>query len=239
MINIFFNSVCSRIFEPRVLGRHHWRLRLRPGLVGLLAAVLHPAFAAAETLNARVINQDGEPVADAVVYFPEVRGEPEATPTAVVDQEDKEFIPYVTVVRAGTEVDFPNRDNIRHHVYSFSESKSFELPLYKGRSANPVIFEQTGVVPLGCNIHDWMQAYIFVTESRHFGVTDARGRVQLPGVPSGRQRVQVWHPALATAPADTAKTLDLANATTPVTFSIPQKRLWSQWRAPQSGFGGY
>ena len=99
-------------------------------------------------------------------------------------------------VRTGTAVSFPNNDDIRHHVYSFSEAKKFELPLYKGVPAEPVVFDQAGTVVLGCNIHDWMLAYVYVVDTPWRLVTDEKGAGVLDDLPAGRYRVDVLHPRL-------------------------------------------
>jgi hypothetical protein len=72
-------------------------------------------------------------------------------------------------------VAFPNSNEIRHHAYSFSAPKRFEVPLDKDTSANPVLFDRPGMVVLGCNIHDWMLGYIYVADTPYFGKTDADG----------------------------------------------------------------
>ncbi len=77
-----------------------------------------------------------------------------------MDQQGHQFVPHLLVVQAGTEVTFPNSDNVSHHVYSFSPTKPFELPLYKGDVYPPVTFEKAGIVVVGCNIHDSMLGYI-------------------------------------------------------------------------------
>ncbi len=96
-------------------------------------------------------------------------------PTDAVDQVDKQFVPYVKVVFVGAKVGFPNSDRIRHQVYSFSPAKKFELPLYGGTDAPPVVFDKPGVVVLGCNIHDWMIGYIYVSETPFFAKTGPGG----------------------------------------------------------------
>src|SRR6185437_16515964 len=113
------------------------------------------------SLEVIVKDDKGGPGSDAVVY---AVGAASAAPRkqAVVDQRDKQFVPYVTPVQVGTAVIFPNSDNIRHHVYSFSSAKKFELPLYSGVPAQPVVFDMVGFVTLGCNIHDCMIAYVAV-----------------------------------------------------------------------------
>jgi hypothetical protein len=100
----------------------------------------------------------------------------------------------VLAVRSGTRVAFPNSDNIRHHVYSFSPAKHFELRLYQGTPSEPVLFDKPGAVVLGCNIHDWMVGYVYVTDDPWFAVSDAQGRVQLDSVPVGSYAVSLWHP---------------------------------------------
>ena len=110
----------------------------------------------------------------------------------VMDQIDRSFVPHVLVIHRGDKVLFPNSDNIRHHVYSFSEARPFELKLYSGKPEAPVDFNQAGLVVLGCNIHDQMLGYIYVTDAPVFGVTDAQGQVTLD-VPADSHDIRVWH----------------------------------------------
>jgi plastocyanin len=119
---------------------------------------------------------------------------------AVMDQVDKEFVPHVLPVRTGTRVRFPNSDNIRHHVYSFSKPKIMELKLYARGESNAVVFDKPGVVVLGCNIHDWMVGYIYVVDAPYFAKSGADGKAVVTGVPSGGYEMQVWHPRLKGKP---------------------------------------
>lgn len=147
----------------------------------------------------------GKPVADAVIYAMPMGVAPDArAKTVAVEQIEREFVPYVTVIQTGTTVTFPNRDPILHHVYSFSPPKSFEIKLYSGKSPVAVLFDKPGVVTLGCNIHDWMIGYIFVVSTPYFGKTDAKGMTRLRDMPPGSFQLQVWHPQQrAAAPAET------------------------------------
>ncbi len=147
----------------------------------MLAVAASVTHVAAGTLSSLVKDASGKPVSDVVVYaMPTSGARPAAarTPRAAVDQVDREFVPHVKAVQVGTDVMFPNKDNIRHHVYSFSPAKTFELPLYRGTPANPVKFDRAGVVVLGCNIHDWMLGYVFVLETPYFNTTGADGRTR-------------------------------------------------------------
>lgn len=112
-------------------------------------------------------------------------------------QEHKTFLPDQLVITPGTAVNFPNRDTVRHHVYSFSPAKVFEIKLYIGTPAAPVVFDQPGVVVLGCNIHDDMVGWVVVVDTPWHAETDASGRATLQAVPSGSYRLRVWHRALA------------------------------------------
>jgi plastocyanin len=114
--------------------------------------------------------------------------------TAVMDQRDRHFVPHVLAVELGTAVSFPNSDNIRHDVYSFSPAKTFELPLYKGTPAKPVLFDKPGVVVLGCNIHDWMLGFIDVVPTPYFAKTDDTGVAPIKNVPPGSYTLRVWAP---------------------------------------------
>jgi plastocyanin len=113
---------------------------------------------------------------------------------ATIEQRGTEFIPYLTVVQTDTAIDFPNHDTTRHHVYSFSPPKRFEIKLYAGKPSQPIVFDRPGVVVLGCNIHDWMEAYVLVVDSPYFAKTGADGRAAIAGVPPGRYRLRLWHP---------------------------------------------
>lgn len=172
------------------------------GCAGLVAMPL----AQAEALRASVSDAGGKPLPNAVVVAVPVDGKmPAARPTLeVIDQIDKEFTPYVKPVLVGSSVAFPNRDQVRHHVYSFSPARRFELPLYRGTPAQPVLFDKPGVVKLGCNIHDWMVGYVYVSESPYFGQTRKEGSVVLD-LPPGQYRVRVWHPRMTGEEAKTAR----------------------------------
>ena len=166
---------------------------------GLLT--LRPALAAAQdgALRARVEAPNGSPIGDAVLSLVPLdggRGAAGAARRATMDQAGLEFVPHVLAVAAGTVVDFPNSDQVRHSLYSFSAAKRFEVKLYRGFEAPPITFETPGLVVLGCNIHDHMVGFIYVLDAPHFGVSDAAGEVEIPNVPAGRYRLEVRHPRL-------------------------------------------
>ncbi|WP_246265822.1 hypothetical protein [Aromatoleum diolicum] len=166
-----------------------------------LTFCLSPVGAHAGEIHALVRDKTGKGVVDAVVVaLPANRSAGNAggaSATIIVDQVNKEFIPYVLPVQVGTAVNFPNKDNIRHHVYSFSPAKNFELPLYMGTPASPVLFDKPGAVVLGCNIHDWMIAYVYVSDSPYFAKTGADGKANLTELPPGDYTLRAWHPRLA------------------------------------------
>ena len=106
------------------------------------------------------------------------------------------FNPDLVIVPVGSTVTFPNSDKVSHQVYSFSPAKRFQLPLYRGTPYAPTTFDNTGIVTLGCNIHDDMIAYVIVTDARWFGRTGADGSWHANGLPSGQFRIEVWHPRM-------------------------------------------
>ena len=140
-------------------------------------------------------------VADAVAWLTRVDVPPTpATPPAepvTIEQRDEEFAPYVTPILVGTKIAFSNRDSVQHQVYSLSKPKRFELPLYSGNARETVTFDQPGVVTLGCNIHDWMVAYIVVLATPHFAASGTDGTASIGALPAGRYQLEVWHPRLA------------------------------------------
>ena len=114
---------------------------------------------------------------------------------AKIDQVDKEFVPRSSVIQAGTMIEFPNSDNIRHQVYSFSPANTFQLKLYSGRPSSPVAFEKPGLVVLGCNIHDQMVAWVLVVDTPWFARADAQGKASLHDLPPGKYELLAWHPS--------------------------------------------
>ncbi|WP_343125267.1 methylamine utilization protein [Pseudoxanthomonas sp.] len=157
------------------------------------------------------------PAMDAVVSLHGTVPSSTRTATARMDQQHSAFVPGVLPVQAGTVVAFPNRDNIQHHVYSFSQPRQFEIPLYSGNKAAPIRFDKPGVVVVGCNIHDWMIGHIVVLDTPYFGKTGPDGKLSLE-VPPGRYTLRVWHVRGNGAPLERA--LDVPAAGTSATLQV-------------------
>jgi plastocyanin len=160
----------------------------------ILSLLSASAFAHQVTVSVNS-NQD-TPVYQAVVYVQSeqtISTLADTKQVSVMDQIDRQFVPHILAVQRGTQVVFPNSDSIKHHVYSFSDAKPFELKLYKDINAPPMQFGTAGEVELGCNVHDWMLAYIWVVDTPYFAKTDKRGNALL-NVPEGNYTLKVWHP---------------------------------------------
>jgi plastocyanin len=211
-------------------------------IVVLIAAIAATGNSALAGTIRATVNDGGKPVGDAVVFATPVGGGSYPAPSApvIVDQVDKEYVPYVTPIQVGTTVNFPNSDQIRHHVYSFSEARSFEIPLYEGIPPQPIVFDKPGPVAIGCNIHDWMAAYVFVSESPYFAVTSDDGTATIGGLPSGEYKIGVWHPRIKGEYESTLQRVAVGDGSgSPVAFTIKQKRIWRPRRSPSGGDGGY
>ncbi|PKM18229.1 MAG: methylamine utilization protein [Gammaproteobacteria bacterium HGW-Gammaproteobacteria-15] len=164
----------------------------------LAAAFLLPPGALAAKLEVQVQNSSGQPMAGAVVFLESAAASAAVKPaaTAQIIQRDTTFIPEVLVIPRGSAVTFPNQDTVRHHVYSFSAIKPFELKLYVGTPTEPVLFEQSGVAALGCNIHDQMIAWVVVLDTPYYSHTNNDGLAVLNDVPAGDYTLRVWHKTL-------------------------------------------
>lgn len=189
--------------------------------LALLAMALAQPAAAAGSVTGSVTAPEGAAIAGAVVFV-QVPSPPTAGQhaTAVVDQVEKTFVPGILPIMVGTYVRFPNHDQIQHHVYSFSPTKTFELPLYKGEAPPPVLFDKVGVVKIGCNIHDWMSGIILVLPTPHFTVTDASGKYVLENVPEGHYTLVVWHAQSHVKPEDTARQIQVREDVANVNFTL-------------------
>jgi plastocyanin len=206
----------------------------------LLASCMACSGLEAGSLNVMVKDGKGAPVSEAVVYAKSSATAARPGKRAVIDQRNKQFIPYVTALQVGTAVLFPNSDNIRHHVYSLSPAKRFELPLYAGVPAAPVVFDREGFVTLGCNIHDWMVAYVAVLATPNFQVTGRDGRVVLKDLAAGQYTVAVWHPLLKGRPDASTQRVDLTQGDAKeLVFTLDLKPDFRARRAPGISNGGY
>ncbi len=164
----------------------------------IAAALGLAAPLSAAPLSVRVVDSVGHAVRDAVVtVYPAGLAARRPAPGGrfVIAQKNLQFHPFLTIVPVGAEVSFPNLDPTKHHVYSFSPAKRFEIKLFAKDQSRSVHFDKPGVVALGCNIHDQMSAFIVVTDSVWTARTNGAGIASFD-VPNVTARVVVWHPYL-------------------------------------------
>ena len=209
--------------------------------IALLLVSLSPVVArAAGAVQVHCVDTKDQPVADAVAWLTPLDVMPVLAPPAeplVIEQQDQEFRPYVTPVVVGTRISFPNRDTVQHHVYSVSKPKHFEIPLYRGESKEAVLFDHPGLVTIGCNIHDWMIAYVLVLATPYYAKSADAGIAVISSLPPGHYRLEVWHPRLA---AEVTRAVTVAETDTSpqvITMTLkPDRRIR---RAPDASGGGY
>ncbi len=170
----------------------------------------------AKNTTIRVLDVNKQPLANIVVY---VEPENKSTmiqhvlsdrPIATMDQVNRQFLPHILVVNKDTKIDFPNSDKIKHHVYSFSSAKTFEIKLYSDKSSEPRLFDQVGEVTLGCNIHDWMLGYVYVVDTPWFGTTDVQGNINFE-VPEGKYTLKTWHPLFQEVDQSFSQIIDITS----------------------------
>jgi plastocyanin len=171
-------------------------------------------IAKAGDLSITVVDRNGLSVEQVVVTAEAVAAKTGPTPhkSAIMDQKNLAFVPRVLVIAAGTIVEFPNSDSVSHQVYSFSDAKHFQLPLYKDEVHPPITFDRPGLVVLGCNIHDSMIGYIYVTDAGYFGTTDAAGGLLLKALTAGDYRVTLWSPYIADPPDSLTRTVHVESS---------------------------
>ena len=166
--------------------------------IGLCVA-LSSEMAQAASVMFEVADEDGHPVANAVVALSssaQTAPEPSSVQQIIVDQRNEIFIPLVSILGRGGSVIFSNSDRVRHHVYSFSPIKQFQFILNPSEISQPVKFDKIGVAAVGCNIHDKMVTYVYVTETKWTALTRGDGSGVIASVPKGDYTVALWHPQL-------------------------------------------
>jgi plastocyanin len=181
----------------------------------------------AADLIVTIADHAGKPVPEVVItaaaLMPRAGTKPAPPEPAVMDQRNLAFVPQLLVVGVGAEVQFPNNDMVSHQVYSFSPAKRFQLPLYKGAQHRPVDFDKAGLVVLGCNIHDQMVGYIYVTDAGYYGKSDAQGTLHLNNLPAGDYTLTWWSPYIAD-PADKMTTTIHVAEHEPANFHVQLSR---------------
>jgi len=187
--------------------------------------------ARAGSVSATAYSKTGELMSDVVVFAtPLGLAVPPAgkADTAVIAQQQMQFTPYVTVLRVGTEVKFPNYDKIEHHVKSFSPAKEFEIKPYQKITPPPVMFDKTGIIVVYCLFHEWMRAYVLVVDTPYFGKSEAAGVVDLNNLPEGKYEIRAWHPDMGYIKPPLLQTLNVtATGTQQIRFNFdfnPKKR---------------
>lgn len=201
---------------------------------GLLVASLSALPVApswAGTISAAALSKAGEPMPDVVVYATPSGAKPppaDRVAAETIAQDHLQFMPYVTVVRVGAEIKFPNYDKVDHHVKSFSPAKEFEIKPSESATAAPILFDKPGIVVTYCLIHEWMRAYVMVVDTPYFGKSDASGVVTLDGLPAGSYEIRAWHPDMGSIKPALLQTVTVgAQGTQTVKFDfdfVPRKR---------------
>jgi plastocyanin len=203
--------------------------KMRPLFAVSIALGLTVGPAQSADLVLEIADRAGKAAANAVVVLDSVTsaGAPSPAPSNLarrqtMDQAYEDFVPLVLVVPKGGDVVFTNSDTTRHHVYSFSQTKSFELIVGPGGSSPPVTFDREGVAAIGCNIHDYMVAHIYVTDRSLAAVSKRNGRATFADLPEGSYRARLWHPRMR--PGSPEPTLDVTlkagEAVVPVTLDL-------------------
>ena len=189
----------------------------------LAALLCATAAATAANVNVVVTDAAGAPLADAVVMLEPVGAHLPVKPMqgAQIAQHDLQFDPQVSVVTVGTPVLFPNQDTVRHHVYSFSAAKTFQLKLYAGVPHEPIVFDKPGIAVLGCNIHDQMVAWVAVVDTPYYARSTAGGRARIDAVPAGAYELHVWHSSLPEGTPPAAAPLTIAAADVEQRVKLP------------------
>lgn len=188
----------------------------------------------AGSLTVQVLNDKHEPLPDAVVYLMSDQPYIPATTSDIeIEQKNKMFHPFVTIMPTGASASFPNRDGIGHHVYSFSPAKNFQLPLSDQELTERITFDKPGIVTVGCNIHDWMVAYIYVVDTPYYAKSDANGLAVIVNLPAGDYKIRVAHPGMSSTQPITRQLNITADGESRQEFSLDIKPRYFWQPAPR------
>ncbi len=165
--------------------RHHWAMGL------LLLFSFLPAHAG--EIEGRLILPD-EMEKDKIAVWLEGNGATGEIPeeTLKISQHGAMFAPDFIVISAGQSIEMPNDDDIAHNVFSYSETKQFNLGIYPKGETKIVNFETPGIVEMYCSIHRQMSATVFVAPSPLRTQADENGSFRFADIPPGAYALKVW-----------------------------------------------
>ena len=192
----------------------------------LIVLLVNSVQAHADDQSIKVVDKNGDLLANAVLIVNDndvAESAQMAPEQAIVDQVDRQFTPFMTVIKVGSDIVFPNSDNIRHNVYSFSEPKPFELKLYANEERPTLDFQNPGLVTLGCNIHDQMIAHIVVVDRQTAKVSNEQGQIMIGLNSDGAEPVNavLWHPWLGSDLSQAVSvTLNVATTESPQVLQL-------------------
>ena len=169
---------------------------MKRNVIGVFAvSILLSSAAIAGSIHGKVSGVAGE----SVVYVEAVAGKtfPAPTQPVLIDQKGLMFMPHLTAVQQGTTVDFLNSDSVAHNVFWTSvggnKKLGHNLGTWPKGQKKSFKFDDPGAVPLLCNVHPEMSAYIIVSPTPYFAVTDKSGAYKIDNVPDGSYSVTAWH----------------------------------------------
>lgn len=196
-------------------------------LTGVVALLVFSQGAYAQNVTVTVQDAKQNLVENIVVYLLPKQGSehlPVNTTPVVIDQKDKKFAPYITVVQKGQSLNFVNKDDITHHIYSVSGENRFEFKIKENETKTSPMMSHTEEVAMGCNIHDWMSGYALVVDTPLFGKTDDQGQLAL-SVPEGEYQVIAWHPQLDVETNRFGKTVVINGDVSTISLNLPKTLL--------------
>lgn len=192
--------------------------------------------AQAVTLTVDVLNESGDEIAVTQVVVALHASEASTlrknnSVVRQIEQTNSQFKPFISAVQVGSSIKFPNRDSFAHHVYSFSEPAKFQSELYSQQESHEIEVSKPGVIVVGCNIHDWMLAYVYVVDTPNFA-QPKNNQVQFESIEDGEYSVSIWHPSM-TSPI--ISTVEIASASKTVQLRVNLKRI-EQIQPPSHSF---
>lgn len=154
--------------------------------------------AGSPALDQEVVMGDGKSLQNVIVYVKEGLGDrafdAPKTP-ATIDQKGCTYVPHVVALMAGQNLEVRNNDKTTHNIHpvpkdnrEWNKSQSPGAPAIEETFARPEV-----AIPVKCNVHPWMKAYIAVFKHPYFSVTAKDGKFDLKNLPPGTYTIEAWH----------------------------------------------
>jgi plastocyanin len=156
-------------------------------------------------MSETVVTGPEDALANVVVYISEGANDQDQVPAQAVTFQQKgcQYVPHVVTLHTGQELKILNSDQTTHNVHPIAKTnREWNKSQTPGAAPITAKYENAEFIPVKCNVHPWMRAFIVVLKTNHYDISKQNGSFTLPDLPPGSYKITAWHEIYGTQTAD-------------------------------------